>query len=426
MSRRLRLRALSTVLALGILALAASPAAAASEVAKGSANAVTVSLAGNAQGTGVFTASNDGTNQTTSGTNTPPLTVLGGFPGAGAGTLNQDAGTAAPSGAGQATACAGLAGNGATLVQVGRSSCLQPKDTLALNAGSVDISKLDPSKDIIDSAFNQAILGQLPAGTPASAAQPLTDALTAGFQAAFNGLGNPSLSLNLGVIQGRCTAQPGDANGSANLVGASLVATFPAASGLGSVPLLDFQTNPDPNTRITADLGAVTAKALGSLGSSLTGTLNAIPGASAAGVLLATLTDGSKVLTDGISTLTSQLGPLDQVISGTLNKQSHPDGSSIDVTALDLNVLPAAAQALNTPLANLQVGHVTCAAANAARVDAPVAAPAVADADVPSVIDSGLPGDSHADLYRTLLGALLLVGAGGIAVRRLLVSRSSD
>src|SRR4051812_12726272 len=159
MSPRLRLRALSTVAALGLVALAASPAAAATEVAKGAASAVTVTLAGNAQGSGTYTATNDGTTQTTSGTNTPALTVLGGFPGAGAGTLNQDAGTTTTS---QASACAGLAGNGATLVAVGRSSCLQPKDTLSLSSGTVDLTKLDPSSDVIDSAFNKAILAQLP------------------------------------------------------------------------------------------------------------------------------------------------------------------------------------------------------------------------------------------------------------------------
>lgn len=180
------------VLALG----AAAPALAAAPVARGTAVAVGLSVAGNPADSGTYVSTHDGSTENTTGSNKPAVSVLGGQSLISAGTLNQDAKTIAQSGKGRASACAGLAGQGATLVAVGGSTCLRPGKTLSLDAGSLDLSGLTLAGD-------STLLDGVPEplkttlSDPATLAQ-LTTALSDGLGQALDALGHPGLHLDLG------------------------------------------------------------------------------------------------------------------------------------------------------------------------------------------------------------------------------------
>ena len=74
---------------------------------------------------------------------------------------------------------------------------------------------------------------------------------------------------------------------------------------------------------------------------------------------LSAAVDQAAVLNTVLANIGGQLAPLDQnVLSGTLNRQVRRAGS-IEVTALDLQVLPAAAAYGPQPL-SVQLGRSTC------------------------------------------------------------------
>ena len=72
------LRFASVVGAVTLSAIAAAPAMAAAPLSQAGANAVTVAVAGNAQGTGDVTATNDGTSETKTGETAPQVPAPGG------------------------------------------------------------------------------------------------------------------------------------------------------------------------------------------------------------------------------------------------------------------------------------------------------------------------------------------------------------
>jgi hypothetical protein len=421
----------AAALAVGLVLLGTAPALAADGSTTGTATALRVSVAGNEAYSGTYSASNDGSTQTTSGSNKPQLQALGGQKVVTAGTLDQDAGTSVNGERGHVNACSGLAGSGSSLVEVGRASCLDPKGTVSLNAGAVDFSKFDPTTDVVNSALNKAITDNLPAGsltTFSALTTTLATQLSTAFAQGFAALGNPGLSLDLGVAQARCAADPGDATGSSQLAGAKLVLTFPSQSGVAPLTLADLPVDPAPNTRVTTDLSALSKVLRDSLSTSLTTSLAVTPATSALAPLLTAL-NGTKALDAALDQISTQLGPVDQNIASlVLNRQSRPSDSSIRVTALALDVLPAAKAFVNSSLVSLEIGDVTCDAGRyAAAVSAPAAAPSGA---VPTAIDSGLSGsEGHGhDALLTVLGVLLIIGAAGIGVRRSLPrsSRGTD
>ena len=144
---RRRLRFASVIGAVTLGAVAVAPAMAAAPISQAGANAITVALAGNEQGTGNVTATNDGASEKKTGETAPqvPLPGQSFFSG---GVAAQEATAGANS---RSAACAGLAGDGGSVINIGESKCLAPGNQIT---GS--LTSFDPSA-LIDTA-----IGQLP------------------------------------------------------------------------------------------------------------------------------------------------------------------------------------------------------------------------------------------------------------------------
>jgi hypothetical protein len=119
---RLYLRFAAVVGVVTMGAIAAAPAMAAAPISQAGANAVTVAIAGNKQGTGNTTATNDGSGEQKTGDATPPISILQGQSLFQGGVLAQEA-TAGSDG--HSAACAGLGGNGGSVINIGGSRCLR-------------------------------------------------------------------------------------------------------------------------------------------------------------------------------------------------------------------------------------------------------------------------------------------------------------
>ena len=406
------LRASAFALCAALLGLAAAPASAATVVARASASAAVVTVAGTPTDSGTYSVTNDGSSQTASGSNRPVVSALTGQSLVSAGVLAQDATTRT---SGRSAACSGIAGEGATVAAVGDGQCLTPGGTLALSAGHLDLSHLQ----IVQSTVLQGLDQQAQAALK-PVLDPVLGALQGGLQTGLRQLGDPGLFVGLGAVESRCTAAPGSAQGDATLAG---VGAYVQVGGQ-RVDLLSLPVHPAPNTKITTGLGdvalAVENALRSQLSTALAGSLGPLGGA----------VDQAAVLNNVLANVGSQLAPLDaNVLSGTLNRQVRPAGGAIEVTALSLDVLPAAAAFGPQPL-SVQLGRSTCGpsdriapVARAKPVTAPQA-PHRKKQVVPRRVTAGLahadaPGDGHRPLVLTLGGLLVLAaGAGALDFRR--------
>lgn len=415
--------------AASVAMLAAGPALAAAPVAQASASALTVALAGNATGTGTYAASTDGTNETTTGNKNPALTALGPLKLLGLGVAAQDATTSVVNQDGTSAACAGLAGPGASVVAVGNAgSCLTGGSVLKLSPATVDLTGLNldtlTSPDILkailgNNAVTQAINQQVLA--------PVLGQLSSALQTALGQLGL-GLDLKLGAITAKCNAVPGSATGSASLVNAGLTVTVPTQ---GDITLVNLPVNPAPNTHVLTNLDQVVSAVEAGLQTELNTILN--------GQLAAVTGPVNQILTQAlgainsnlISVIAPQLAPLQQnLLDITLNKQSGIGTDHIDVTALDLQLLPAAKQFIGSSLLGVQIGHVTCGPNRRIAV-APLAqnnsVPAHITHKVPHKVTSGLAtkpaaSNGHTAAYSALAGlGVLATAAGAAAYRRRLI-----
>ena len=207
------LRFASVVGAVTVGAIAAAPALAAAPLAQAGANAVTVSVAGNAQGTGDVTATNDGTGEQKTGETAPsrsPCPEEGFFSG---GVAAQEATATADGGTGRSAACAGIAGDGGSIVNIGESKCLSPGDQITGSLASFDPGCADrhrarprsppeledPLAPVLRPPVTAAI-DEAPRGTPEDQ------------------FGEMGLVSAVKAISGQCTAGPGRRRGSANIV----------------------------------------------------------------------------------------------------------------------------------------------------------------------------------------------------------------
>jgi hypothetical protein len=373
-------------------------------------------MLGNTQGTGTFTATNDGHGEHTTGTNQPALALLGGQQLISAGTLFQDATAYVSERAGTSAGCAGLAGDGATLAAIGVSRCLTPGQNLQLDLGKVDLAKLVANVKIVDNdQLNQAL---------SSPQQQLTDnlgpvltQLNAALDQAGSQLGDAGLFLDLDAIQGVCHAGPGGASGSADLANLALYAQVP---GQGKVYLADVPVDPAPNTRVPVQLDKLLTAVIDGLETNFD---KALRGNLAQ--LNAALGQAQQQLVDNVvrDQLESHLKPIgDNVVNLTLNEQSRPSSSSIRVTALDLNVLPVANEQAGMTVFNLRVGNVACGPNGTQQASAPVdhTVKPKKHPKVPRSVPAGeatMPTSAGASgLAAGGLGALLLVSAGAGAV----------
>lgn len=394
------------IAAASVVTLAAAPALAADPVAQASAAAVTLDVAGQHGYSGTFGATNDGTKQTTSGNDKPLITALGGQHLLSAGTLAQDATTSVDaSGRGSSAACAGLAGQGASLAAAGSGSCLTGGNALQLEAGTLDLSGLQIVQGTVLNGLDQQLQTALqPAlGTLLPA---LSQALTQGTQT----LGSPGLFLDLGAVQSSCTATPAGVSGDSSLANAAAYVQIPGGQ---RIDLAKLPVHPAPNTDVVTQLGsgvvaAITSALKTDLSTALDGQLGALGGA----------IDQTAVLNNVLDQLGAQLKPLDDtLIKATLNKQTT-SADSITVTALDLSVLPAAQQFVHADLAHLTVGTSICGPNGRAVTPAAVAVPKSdthptdpVPTTVPAGVADAYPLSDHA-LTAGRVALLALVGLG--------------
>ena len=142
---RSHLRFASVVGAIVLSGVAMAPALAATNLSSAGANALTVSVAGNENGSGNVTATNDGSGEKKTGDTKAPISDSGAQDFLSAGVLAQEATARAANGTGTSAACAGLAGDGGSIVNLGGSECLKPTNQVNGSFGSFDPSTLLPT-----------------------------------------------------------------------------------------------------------------------------------------------------------------------------------------------------------------------------------------------------------------------------------------
>jgi hypothetical protein len=401
-----RLGALAGATTLVLMTMA--PALGATTVSRSSANALTISVAGNGQGSGTVTATNDGKNESVQGETAPPVHVLGNQQLLNAGTLAQEATASVDgAGAGASAACAGVAGQGGSVAQIGDSSCLRPGQPIGLTFANLDLSNLV----VFDEDTELAPLNDATNPVIEQAVGPLTKQLS---QAVAAQAGNGGIfGGTLGAVESRCsTSAGGGANGTTTIVNGRIGASF----GGQTVDLLDFPVHPAPNTRLVTDLDKVVNLFLEAVRTDLNNTLDGQ--AAPLGAALDPIQE--QIVNAAIGEIAPQLAPLEEnVLSATLNAQTRPAADSIRVSAIQLDVLPAARAQLGAPLVEADLANVACGPnGRVTRTSQPLP-------EVPTVIDSGETGDpGHGADYALGAGALLLAGVGGLLAYRRFAARS--
>ena len=394
----------ATILALTTMA----PALAATTVSQASANALTIAVAGNGQGSGTVTATHDGEDESVQGETSPPVQVLGNQRLLNAGTLAQEATAGAEGdGAGSSAACAGVAGEGGSVAQIGDSSCLRPGRPIGLTFANLDLSDLV----VCGEDTQLAPLNRATDPVIAQAVGPLTREISRSVaeQAGEGGI----FGGTLGAVESRCNTVAGaGADGATTIVDGRISAAF----GGETVDLLDFPVHPAPNTKLVTDLDKVVNLFLDAVRHDLDNTLDgqAAPLAAAIDPIQEQIVDAA------IAEIAPQLKPLEEnVLSATLNAQARPAVDSITVTAIDLQVLPAARSALDAPLAQARIANVTCGP------NGRVTTTSRSLPEVPTIIDSGTSSEPGGVGARTLVGgALVLAGAAGLFGYRRFAARS--
>lgn len=383
----------------------AAPGYAATIVGQSSAAALEVSIAGEGSDSGRVTATVDSDGEeSVEGQTNPPIDVLDGQRLLNLGVLAQEANAFLDGPAGISEACAGVAGEGGAVAQIGDSGCLTPGQPIAVSIANLDLTGVrlaDPDSPL-------APLNQL--GDPLS--EQLVGPVTKAVSDGLSELGTVGLGGTLGAVQARCEARPGTAEGSATLVNSQLTADVNGTE----VVLLDFPANPEPNTEVVTDLDEVVNLLLEALATDLN---NSLDGAFAGLDPALVQPVQEKIVADVVGQVANELEPLeDNVLRATLNKQTTTGDGQIDVTALDLTVLPGAQDSpLAAPLIEAAVANVTCGpngfadTATTAGAPAEPAKPAQpALPAVPTAVDSGAEGQDGA-----LLGGVMLAVAGAVA-----------
>jgi hypothetical protein len=201
----------------------------------------------------------------------------------------------------------------------------------------------------------------------------------------------------------------GSAAGAASLIDSAAYVTVAGQR----VDLLSLPAHPAPNTKIATNLDRVAKIVLDGVRSELTAAL------AGALVPLTAAIDQAAVVDTVIANLAAQLAPLEQnVLDGTLNRQVRPAADAIEVTALDLRVLPVLAQ-YDVDLVHLEVGMSACGPS--ARVaEAPPSPPTRSFTPrVPISVPAGAADADSAVVGPWGLAALLVLATGsGVAVFR--------
>lgn len=405
--------------------LAIAPAfAAVTGTSQATAQSLTLSIAGNSVVAQQTEATNDGTTETVTDNSTVP-TLADLLPAnslLGVGVAPQAA-VAKPDGT--SYACAGIAGTGGGIVTVGNSACNLNGEPL-----TIDLAHLDLGNVILgsDSALGSAL-------APLSVVlQPLGIALNQVVTALSDGLagtplGEISIGGSLSAIQASCQADPDAATGDTRLVDSSggsnatpISITLPGVAE--PIVLLNLPANPPKDTNVLVNLDTVTQTLIDALKVELNTAVQGALQPLGLGVLLQTVQDQVvTVLVDNLQPLLTALN--DNLLSIVLNHQvSSEGGKKIEVTALSLDVLPAAAQFTGSSLISGEIGKVTCGP-NTRTVVTPTPSPTPTDdSKPPTVVDSGVRGQADhtaRDVLAATAALMLLAGTAGlIGYRRML------
>jgi hypothetical protein len=408
-----------------LLGLSIGPATAAEPVTEATANALTVEVGGSGGGSGIVAARNFGTGEQKTGEANAPIDVLDPQGLINAGTLAQDAAARIQNKNGVSRACAGVAGEGAsTVAEVGDSNCLTPGQPVDISFANLDLTgvhvadpegALEPINQLTDPLIEQLV-------------GPLTQAISRG----LSEFGNVAISGTAGAIQSRCAAQPGSAEGFANIADATINAELPGQT----VNVATLPVNPPPNTKVVTDLDVVVTTVLNAVRTDLNKSFD--------GALLGALPIVDAVQENIVDTLIAEIAPQlapieDNLLDITLNEQSQSNGR-IAVTAVDAQVLPAAREFTGDSLVSAEIANVTCAPNRAGGPDSPdgpdgpdgPAGPDGPDApggpggpggpDVPTVVDAGA-NDGGINQTALIGGLLMLGGAAGLVGYRRLLGR---
>jgi hypothetical protein len=419
-TRLVRAGALAAAAGLALLPTAAQSAG--PVVAQSGANALTLSVGGNPFSTGAVTAVRDQDGEDKTGDTQPPIDVLNNQGLLNVGALVQDADTDVTNRNGSSEACAGVVGNGGAVATVGDSSCVTPGEPVGISLANLDLTGavlINPS----------SALGPLAAANPllSDVLAPVTAALSDGLESA---LGNLAIGGAFGTVESRCTADRSGAQGTANITDASIGASV----GGQNFSLIEFPTNPAPNTKLLTDLDEVVNVILDGVETQLEEGLGGL--AAPVAVIVDPLQD--QIVTAVIGQIAPQLAPLEEnVLDVTLNKQTVSNGGDkIVVTAIDLKVLPAAQAFGFDSLVGAEIASVTCGPSGRLVPEGPDPEPNPdpdpdpnpnpGPPEVPTVVDAGAFGPVDSDggpgspLLWGLTGVLAASAAGAVAGRRLL------
>lgn len=426
MNRRvLRFGAIIGAAALSTLAIA--PAFAATGTSQATAQSLKLSIAGNSVIAQQTESTNDGTTETVTDNSTVPTlaSLLPANDLLGVGVAPQSA-VAKPDGT--SYACAGIAGTGGGIVTVGDSACNLNGEPLTIDLASLNLGNIILGNN---SALGSALNGIPGLGALLAQLGSTLDDLVGQVSGALAGtpLGEITIGGSLSAIQASCQADPDSATGDTRLVDSSggseqtpISVTLPGVAE--PIILLNLPANPPVDTHVVVDLDVVTQALIDALKVELETALQGALANAGLGVLLQTVQD--QLLT----VLVSNLAPLlqavqDNLLDITLNHQvSSEGGRKIEVTALSLDVLPAAAQFTGSSLISGEIGKVSCGPNT--RIVKPPTTPTPTDnnPNPPTVVDSGVRGQADhtaRDVLTATAALMLLAGTAGlIGYRRML------
>jgi hypothetical protein len=397
-----------------LAALAPGSAYAADTGARGEADALRVTVAGERNGTGPVVASNDGTGETKSGTVNPPVSALPDQAVLSLGVLAQDA---VARDDGTSAACAGVAGDGGSVVEIGDTGCITPGADIDLQLAELDLAVLLEGEVIEGSGALGDVLSALGAGDVTT----VVAALQSGLDELESQVGEAGLVLDAGAVETHCSAGSGAAEGATLLTDAGVSVEVP---GLGEEHLLTFAPAPARNTKLFTDLHEVSSLLLDELRTAFDDNLDAI-----ADPVLGTAIDlvQADVVDAAVAQVAPELAPLEKdVLEVVLNRQPD-DGAdgSVQVTGIAAEVLPAAAEAgAPSPLLAVDVANVACGPMALAPADDdggdsdsgpgdPATTPVTDTAGnpVPTTVNAGASGDATPAGMLVSLAGLLALGA---------------
>jgi len=406
------LRVGALVGATAVAVLAAGPALAAIPDSQATAQSLKITIGGNSAISQKITAVNNGSGEVKNSNDTVPQLsdLLPANTAIGLGAAPQDAFAHTN---GESSACAGLAGQGGGIAQVGNAPC-------SMNQGQP-----------VSLSFANLTLGDLLAANNNAALVPLTQALQAVYGPLNTSAVDPLLNalkalpidvkINLDGVGARCEATPGHATGSGGIAHLTVDLDINGTS----VRVINLQADGSVNEKLVGNLAASTTTLTNAVSAALL-TVLGVNGSSPISALTGALSGlVGTVQTSLLDPVATALTPLTDALSQnvlevTFNKQPVPQATgAFDVTSLHLDVLPAAASTIGADLIGGDIGHVTCGPNAGPASQHPTGTPTpTPPGKVPTSIDSGLAGSNTSTIIAAMSVLLAAGGAAGTAAYR--------